>query len=56
MDSDLNAKLQKISNLSIDKLKLSYSKTSIPSHLAPPSSFWDSYTGKKLAFGLHACL
>ena len=29
---------------------------SIPSELAPPTSFWNSYTDKKLAIGLCSCL
>jgi replicative superfamily II helicase len=36
-------------------LKISYD-LSIPIELAPPTSFWKSYTDEKLAIGLRACL
>jgi ATP-dependent helicase YprA (DUF1998 family) len=55
MDFDLNSALQNIKTLPMDMLKLTYQKT-IPRHLAPPSSFWDSYTGEKVAIGIRACL
>ena len=54
-DSELNAKLTAIRNFSLDVLKLTY-EMSIPSELAPPTSFWKSYTDEKLAIGLHTCL
>ena len=55
MGSDLATTLQRINNLSLDMLKCSY-QTTIPSDLAPPTSFWDSYTSEKQAIGLRACL
>jgi ATP-dependent helicase YprA (DUF1998 family) len=55
MDSELNKILTNIRNSSLDMLKLSYEMT-IPTELAPQSSFWKSYTDEKLTIGLRACL
>src|SRR5258705_224467 len=51
MDSDLTLILTNSRNSSLDTLK-----PSIPAELAPPASFWKSYTDEKLAIGLRACL
>ena len=55
MDSELNFVLEKTCSLSLDLLKLTYQE-SIPSELAQPTSFWKSYSDKKLAIGFRACL
>ena len=55
MDSELSSMLNTILNFSVDMLKLNY-EMSIPSELAPPTSFWKSYTNEKLAIRLRACL
>ena len=47
--------LEKICSFSLDMLKLTYHE-SIPSELALPTSFWNSYSDEKLAIGLRACL
>jgi ATP-dependent helicase YprA (DUF1998 family) len=54
-DSELNSLLEKTRSFSLDVLKSTYCE-SIPSELAPPSSFWKSYGDEKLAIGLRACL
>jgi len=55
MDSELSSILTNVRDSSLDALKLSY-EMSIPTELAPPASFWKSYTDEKLAIGLRACL
>ncbi len=57
MESKLNDTLTNIRNSSLDALKLLY-EISIPSELAPPASFWTTYTddSEKLSIGLRACL
>ncbi len=57
MESKLNDTLTNIRNSSLDALKLLY-EISIPSELAPPASFWTTYTddSEKLSIGLRVCL
>ena len=55
MDSELNSRLEETRSFSLEMLKLTYQE-SIPSELALPTSFWMSYSDKKLAIGLRACL
>jgi ATP-dependent helicase YprA (DUF1998 family) len=55
MNLELCHTLTNIRNSSLDTLKISY-EMSIPAELAPPASFWESYTDEKLAIGLRACL
>jgi hypothetical protein len=55
MDQELGSTLATIRNSSLDVLKLKY-EISIPSELAPPTTFWKPYTNEKLVIGLRACL
>jgi hypothetical protein len=55
MDSELGSTLTTLQNSSLDMLKPMY-EMSIPSELAPPTTFWKAYTNEKLAIGLCTCL
>jgi len=52
---DLQSILDATRGLPLDLLHIAY-QLSIPAQLAPPKSFWESYTSEEQAIGLHACL
>ena len=51
----MNSGLEETRSFSLEMLKLTY-RESIPSELALPTLFWNSYSDEKLAIGLRACL